>query len=106
MVIQCIVCLLDPATQELVTQVFAERLPVALNVIDFLESSDEEAVPIILGKEAVYRSIVGKEEEEMAATEMDRVKYLAYKAQNDLNATVHRILGAFCLLRLEEGNLR
>jgi hypothetical protein len=29
-----------------------------------------------------------------------------YKAQNDLDAIVHRILGAFCLLRLEEGNLR
>jgi hypothetical protein len=42
----------------------------------------------------------------MAATEMDRVEYLDYKAQNDLDATVHRILGAFCLLRLEEGNLR
>jgi hypothetical protein len=80
MVIQCIVCLLDLATQELITQVFALRLPVALNVIDFLESSDEEAVPIILGKEAVYWSIVGKEEEEMAATEMDRIEYLDYKA--------------------------
>lgn len=104
-VFQCIVRFLDPATQELVTRVSTERLPVALNVNDFLESSDEQAVPVILGKEAVYRSIVGREEEETAAAEMDRVEYLAYEAQNDLDATVHRISGAFRLLGLEEGNL-
>jgi hypothetical protein len=106
-VTQCIVRLADPATQVLVTRVFTERLPVALNVNDFLESSDVEAVPVILGKEAVYyRSIVGKEGDEIAAAEMDRVEYFAYEAQNDLDATVHRISGAVRLLRLEEGNLR
>jgi len=36
---------------------------------------------------------------------MDRIECLAYKAQNYLDATVHRMLGAFRLLRLEEGNL-
>ncbi len=104
-VFQCIVRFVDPATQELVTRVSTDRLPVALSVNDFLESSDEEAVPVILGKEAVYRSIVGREEEETAAAEMDRVEYLAYESQNDLDATVHRISGAFRLLGLEEGNL-
>lgn len=106
-VFQCVVRFVDPKSQQLVTRVSTNRLPVALSVNDFLESSDEEAVPVILGKEAVYRSIVGREEEdENAAADMDRTEYLAFEAQNDLDATVHRISGAFRLLGLEEGNLR
>lgn len=105
-VFQCIVRFVDPVSQELVTRVFTNRLPIALSGNDFLESSDEEAVPVVLGKEAVYRSIVGREEEETAAADMDRAEFLAYEAQNDLDATVHRISGAFRLLSLEEGNLR
>jgi len=105
-VFQCIIRFVDPVSQQLVTRVSTNRLPVALSVNDFLESSDKEAVPVVLGKETVYRSIVGREEEETAAADMDRTEFLAYEAQNDLDATVHRISGAFRLLGLEEGNLR
>jgi len=106
-VFQCIVRFVDPVSRELVTRVSTNRLPVALSVNDFLESSDEEAVPVVLGKEAVYRSIVGRgEEEENAAADVDHTEFLAYEAQNDLDATVQRISGAFRLLGLEEGNLR
>lgn len=105
-VFQCIIRFVDPSSQELVTRVSTNRLPIALSVNDFLESSDEEVMPVVLGKEAVYRSIVGREEEETAATDIDRTEFLAYEAQADLDSTVHRISGAFRLLGLEEGNLR
>lgn len=105
-VFQCTVRFIDPASQELVTRVSTNRLPVALSVNDFLESMDEEAVPVVLGKEAVYRSVVGRQEDETAAADVARIEFLAYEAQRDLDATVHRISGAFRLLGLEEGNLR
>jgi hypothetical protein len=105
-IFQCTVRFIDPVSQELVTRVSTTRLPVSLSVNDFLESMDEEAVPVVLGKEAVYRSIVGREEKETAAADMERIEFLAYEAQRDLDATVHRISGAFRLLGLEEGNLR
>lgn len=105
-IFQCTVRFIDPASQELVTRVSTNRLPVSLSVSDFLMSMDEEAVPVVLGKEAVYRSLVGREEKETAAVDMERMEFLAYEAQRDLDATVHRISGAFRLLGLEEGNLR
>lgn len=106
-IVQCIIRFVDPVSRELVTRVSTNRLPVALSVNDFLESTDEEAVPVVLGKEAVYRSIVGREEEEEnVAADVDHTEFLAYEAQSDLDATVHRISGAFRLLGLEEGNLR
>ena len=102
-VFQCTIRFVDPTSQELVTRVSTNRLPIALSVNDFLESSDEEVMPVVLGKEAVYRSIVGREEEETAVADME---FLACEAQADLDSTVHRISGAFRLLGLEEGNLR
>lgn len=105
-IFQCMVRFIDPASQELVTRVSTSRLPVSLSVNDFLESMDEEAVPVMLGKEAVYRSVVGRQEDETAAADIARMEFLAYEAQRDLDATVHRISGAFRLLGLEVGNLR
>jgi hypothetical protein len=105
-IFQCTVRFIDPASQELVTRVSTNRLPVSKSVSDFLESMDEEAVPVVLGKEAVYRSLVGRDEKEMAAVDVERMEFLAYEAQRDLDATVNRISGAFRLLGLEEGSLR
>lgn len=105
-IVQTTVRFIDPNSQQLVTRVSTNRLPVALTVKDFLESTDEEAVPVVLGKEAVYRAIVGRDEVETGAADLDRMEYLAYEAQRDLDATVQRISGSFRLLGLEEGNLR
>lgn len=52
---QCIVRYVERDGKTLVTRVCSHQLPVAKTVSDFLESVDEDVVPVLLGKEAVYR---------------------------------------------------
>ena len=90
----------------LVTKVSTHRLPIALSVHDFLDSMDEEVIPIVLGKEAVFRSIVGREDEEaidVLVADTDQVERLAFEAQKDLDSTIHRVSGAYRLIGLEVG---
>ena len=106
---QCIVRFVEADGKTIVTRVSTHRLPVAMSVHDFLDGMDEEAVPVLLGKEAVFRSIVGREEPEgieAVAADADRLEHLAHEAQRDVDATVHMISGAFRLLILEEGTTR
>jgi hypothetical protein len=97
----------DGAT--LVTRVFTHRLSIAKDTVEFLDGVDEEVVPVLLAKEAVSRSMMGRElpsEEEAGGTAMVdslQLDNLALLAQRDLDATIQRISGAFRLLALEKG---
>ena len=103
---QCTIRYLEQDGKTLVTKVSTHRLPIARSVLDFLDSMDEEVVPIVLGKEAVFRSIVGREDEEAIdalVADTDRVEMLAFEAQKDLDNTIHRVSGAYRLISLEVG---
>lgn len=103
---QCTLRYLEQDGKTLVTKVSTHRLPVARSVHDFLDSMDEEVVPIVLGKEAVFRSIVGRDDEETIdalVADADRVEQLAFEAQKDLDNTIHRISGAYRLIGLQVG---
>lgn len=104
--IQCTVRYVEKDGKTLVTRVCSHQLPVAKNVSDFLESVDEEVIPVLLGKEAVYRSMYGREisdeTEVVLAPDKEQLERLAYEAQRDLDATIQRVSGAFRLLRLEQ----
>lgn len=103
---QIIVRFVEKDGKTLCTRVYSHQLPVAKNVSDFLSSVDEEVVPVLLGKEAVYRSMYGREitdeTEVVLAPDKEKLEQLAYEAQRDLDATIQRISGAFRLLRLEQ----
>jgi hypothetical protein len=103
---QCTIRYLEQDGKTLVTKVSTHRLPIARSVHDFLDSMDEEVVPIVLGKEAVFRSIVGREDEEaidVLVADTDRVEMLAIEAQKDLDNTIHRVSGAYRLIGLQLG---
>lgn len=103
---QCTIRYLEDDGMTLVTKVSTHRLPIALSVHDFLDSMDEEVIPIVLGKEAVFRSIVGREDEEaidVLVADTDQVERLAFEAQKDLDSTIHRVSGAYRLIGLEVG---
>jgi hypothetical protein len=102
---QCIARYVDDG-DTLVTRVCSHRLSVAHSIKDYLDGLDDEVVPIVLGKEAVFRSIVGREEKEKNVLDPDYLDFLAEEAQRDLDNTVHRISGAFRVLVLKEGNSR
>jgi hypothetical protein len=106
---QFIVRFVDISSQSLVTRISTHRLSVANAVGEFLETIDEEVVPVLLAKEAVYRSMFGR------YVEIDHPSYTAYKdelgiyahdAQEDLDNTVFLISGAFRLLNLVQGTKR
>ena len=100
----------DRDGQFLVTAVTTHRLAVAHNVGEFLDAIDEQVVPVLLAKEAVYRSMFGREQVDVAhpflAPHAGQLDDLAYDAQQDLDNTISRISGAFKLLRLEHGTRR
>jgi hypothetical protein len=103
---QCTVRFVDRDCRVLVTRVMTHRLSVASDVGEFLEAIDEEVVPVLLGKEAVYRSMFGKDvdmDHPFHAPHAGQLDNLAYDAQRDLDNTVFRISGAFRLLSLEQG---
>ena len=102
---QCTVRYVEKNGATLVTRVSSHRLPVARSVHDFLDGMDEKAVPIVLGKETVFRAVVGRYEggNDNVLVDPDRMEILAYEAQRDLDNTIHRISGAFRIIGLEEG---
>lgn len=107
--IQCVVRYIDRDGGNLVTRVFTRRLAVAKEMGEFLDAVDEEVVPVLLGKEAVYRSMYGRDiAESKDADVVDSIELddLAYDAQRDLDATIQRISVAYRLLGLEKGTRR
>lgn len=97
--------------KSLITRVSTHRLPVAKSVTDFVEGIDDEVVPVILAKGAVYRALHGREETDDSrvlptAGDNDLIEKLAYEAQLDLDATIQRISGRFRLLGLERITIR
>ena len=108
-VFQCIARFVDPTGNYLVTRVATHRLAIAKDVGEFLENMDEEVVPVVLAKEAVYRSMYGREMHEqdiVDAPSSVQLESLAFRAQDDLDATIARISGAYRLLGLEQGGSR
>jgi hypothetical protein len=98
----------DRDGKTMITRVSSHRLPVAKDVSDFLDGVDEEVVPVVLAKGAVYRALHGREETDeskmiQTAGNSGHLEKLAYDAQLDLDATIQRISGAFRLLGLENG---
>jgi len=91
-----------------VTRVSSHRLPLARDVRDYLDGIDEEVLPIVLGKEAVYRSVVGRYDDEpeveALAGDADTMDMLAEDAQTDLDHTVHCISSAFRVLLLDDSS--
>jgi hypothetical protein len=103
---QCTARYVDRDGRTLVTRVFTHRLSVASNIGEFLDAIDEEVVPVLLGKEAVYRSMFGREtteDTEVETPDAAHLESLAYDAQRDIDATIQRISGAFRMLGLEQG---
>ena len=91
----------------MITRVSTHRLPVADSISDYVNNVDDEVVSVLLAKNAVYRSVHGREETEdtkdkVVAGDPATLDRLAYEAQLDLDATIQRISGAFRLLGLEE----
>ena len=80
----------------LVTRVYSHRLPIARSVDDFLDGVDEEVVPVLLGREAVLRSMFRKDRADRADTmDKDQEEMLAHAAKKDLDSTVHKISAAY-----------
>ena len=52
---QCTARYVERDGKTLVTRVYTHQLPIAQDVEDFLESVDDEVIPVVLGREAVYR---------------------------------------------------
>jgi len=105
--VQCTVRFVDWEGKTLVTRVSTHRLSIAKDVGEYLDSIDDEVIPVLLGKEAVYRSMCGREmteDVELDAPNSAQLENLAYDAQSDLDATISRISGAFRLLGLEKGS--
>jgi hypothetical protein len=105
--IQCTVRYVEENGETLVTRVSTHRISVAKSAGEFLEAVDEEVIPVLLGKEAVYRAMFGREltpeNEPESTAHSGQADNLAYDSQRDLDVTVHRISGAFRLLTLEKG---
>ena len=104
---QCTVRFVDRDGKTLVTRVSTHRLSIAKDIGEYLDSIDDEVIPVLLGKEAVYRSMFGREmneDIEVDAPNSTQLENLAYDAQSDLDATISRISGAFRLLGLEKGS--
>lgn len=103
---QCTARYVSPDGMYLVTRITTHRLSVASDVGEFLEAIDEEVVPVLLGKEAVYRSMFGRDvdlDHPFQAPHAGQLDSLAYDAQRDLDKTIFMISGAFRLLSLEQG---
>jgi hypothetical protein len=106
---QCVARFVDHDGTTLITRVSTHRLPVARNIYDFLDAMDDDVVPVVLGKEAVYRSMQGREisdDPDIVALDPGHMEFLSYQAQKDLDATIQRVSGAFRLLGLENGSRR
>ena len=90
----------------LVTRVSNHRLTIAKNMGEFLDCVDEEVIPVVLGKEAVYRSMYGREMEGYEALDAPsptQLEGLAFRSQEDLDNTISRISGSYRLWGLSHG---
>lgn len=89
----------------LVTRITTSRLSIAPTVSAFLDSIDENVVPVLLAKEAVYRSIYGREVDGKLAdaTDPTQLERLAYESQRDIDFTIQQVSASFRMLGLEEG---
>ena len=106
---QFIARFVDRQGKTLVTRVFTRRLAIANNVSEFLDVVDEEVVPVLLGKEACFRSIFGRDATSsklLDTSDPATQESLAYEAQQDIDATVQRISVAYRLLGLQQGTAR
>lgn len=106
---QGIVRFVDNTRQTLVTRVTSHRLSVSSDVGEYLEAIDEEVVPVLLGKEAVYRSMFGREADSDSLFHVaytDELDTLACDAQQDLDNTIFQISSAYRLLSLVQGTKR
>lgn len=107
---QCVVRYVDRDGCSLVTRVYTNRMPMAKDTSEWLDVLDEDVTPVLLGKEAVYRAMFGREmgsaDEPETALDALQLESLAYDAQRDLDATIQRISGAYRLLGLERGQQR
>uniref|UniRef100_A0A7S4VB00 Protein transport protein SEC23 n=1 Tax=Ditylum brightwellii TaxID=49249 RepID=A0A7S4VB00_9STRA len=98
------------------TKVHTHRLPIALTLDDFINGCQEDVIPVLLGREAVYRCGMsrfmdsqdkgkeGKEEEEegdiiYCSKEDDEL--FSMDARNDLDVTVYNISNAYRTLGLQ-----
>ena len=104
--VQCVARYVDRDGSTLVTRIVTHRLPVANNVGEFLDAVDEDVIPVLLAKEAVYRSMFGRETDDRAEVDAPNTleqEKLAYDSQRDLDATINKISGAYRLVGLEQG---
>ena len=88
-------------SNSLVTRVLTHRLPIARNTHEFVDGIQGEIVTLVLAREAIFRSIVGRGttgDEEMTVVDRSREERLTEDARKDVDATVHRISSAFRLL--------
>jgi hypothetical protein len=108
--VQCIARFVERDGRILVTRVCTHRLAVAATVGEYLDAADDEIVPVVLGKEAVFRAVHGRELnvdlDRDFIPDADRLERRAYAAQSDLDATIQRISGAFRMLGLQQGSRR
>jgi hypothetical protein len=106
---QCIARHVDRKGKVLVTRVFTHRMPFAKDIGEFVDVVDEEVVPVLLGKEAVYRAMYGKEARNVKTKDTPdflQLEGLAEEAQRDVDATIQKISVAYRLLGLQEGSSR
>lgn len=106
---QCTARYIDRDGKTMITRVTNHRLPVAKDMGDFLEEIDEEVIPVVLAKSAVYRSLHGRDDTEDSravpkAGDANLIEKLAYEAQLDIDATIQRVSGAFRLHMLRNGS--
>ena len=102
---------IDRNGKKLITRVCTYRFEVATDVGEFVESTESEALAVILGKIAVYRTLHGREEtddvrDRVVAGDTDLLEKLAHETQLDIDATIQRISGAFRLLDLGSSTRR
>jgi len=82
-----------------VTRVATQRIAISKDEYDYMSSLNDEVIPIVLAKEAAFRSMVIKGNEgddrfNLVVDQLD-VDSCAFAAQTDLDATVHAISKAY-----------
>lgn len=103
---QFVVRFMDASGSKMITRVATNRLSLAKDVSTYLDSVDEEVIPVVLAKEAVYRALYGRESDIVLNGEpVDpaELENLAYEVQKDIDTTIQNISGEFRLLGLQEG---
>ncbi len=92
---------------DLITRVSTQRIPITKDESTFLQSLNDEVIPVILAKEAAYRSMVSQEEDDDGylnlVVQQDHVEQYASNSRRDLDATVHAISKAYRSRRMVEG---